>query len=393
MKPPIAIVHFGVQHSHELARALHQGGMLSCFVTSVNGAAAWVPEWLRESLRSRKIDGIPGSLVTTIPYLEALIAVANPLLGPRIRSRLIYAGLALFDRLASARALASNPRVVVGYENNCRHTFRRAKAAGALCVLDAASIHHSAQSVRPDDADAGFRARIDEGKDEEIRLADHIVVLSTYARDTYAAAGVSIERITVIPPGVRQLDAVRAPPQESRSGIHFLFVGNVKYAKGIDLLLQAFERFDVPEKRLTIVGSNEEPEFLAKALPGGVEYLGKLGREALAEAYARADVLVSPSRADGFGFVVAEAMSAGLPVIVSSATGAKDLVTEGATGWIFPAGNEIALLDAMKLAAGRKHDLRTMGAHGRQTVAGLTWDAYGERIRTLFRRLLEASPS
>ena len=100
-----------------------------------------------------------------------------------------------------------------------------------------------------------------------------------------------------------------------------------------------------------------------------------------------------PSRADGFGFVVAEAMSAGLPVIVSSATGAKDLVTEGATGWIFPAGNEIALLDAMKLAAGRKHDLRTMGAHGRQTVAGLTWDAYGERIRTLFRRLLEASPS
>ncbi len=400
-KPPgfargsVVVVHPGVQHSRELVRALHHGGLLSRFVTSFNGSfggAAWLPGRIRNRLRVRTTERIPDSMVTTIPYIEAATWLARPFLGHRLAEQFFYASLDLFDRLASAIVVSNRPRIVVGFENSCRHSFRKAKSAGALCVLDAASVHHSAQSPDEKNIDAARWERINQHKDEELRLADRVVVLSTYARDTYAAAGVPIERITIIPPGVWSPGAaVRGTTQVKRAAIRFLFVGNVKRAKGVDLLLEAFARLEAPGKSLTLVGSMAEKGELPGALPDGVEYLGKLPRDAVFDAYANADVLVLPSRADGFGFVVAEAMGCGLPVIVSTATGAKDLVSEGMTGWIFKSGSTEDLLRAMADAHSRRSLLADMGAQARQAAAKLTWDAYGIRVREFYSRLLAQS--
>jgi glycosyltransferase involved in cell wall biosynthesis len=328
--------------------------------------------------------------VVTIPYVEAVTSLLSPVLDARLRLRLVYRGIALFDRLAAGPATKCHPRIVVGFENGCLQLFHSAKRIDALCVLDAASVHHAAQPVRADGTDTAFWQRVNARKDEEIALANHIVVLSEYARETYVAAGVSPAKISIVPPGVWTAPQPRETTfRTAGSGIRFLFVGNVKFAKGIDLLLAAFSRLELQGKRLAIAGAAAEPQFLPDPLPEGVEYLGRLGREALSAAYAESDMLVMPSRADGFGFVVPEAMSAGLPVIVSSATGAKDLVQQGANGWIVPVGSEPALHDAMAAAAGQRHRLGEMGMRGKEAVRALTWDAYSERIRLLYRRLLE----
>jgi glycosyltransferase involved in cell wall biosynthesis len=312
-------------------------------------------------------------------------------MGVRARASLVYLGLALFDRFAAARIVSCAPRVVVGVENSCLHTFRRAKAAGAICVLDAASVHHSAQPRDDSSIPSDLHARINHRKDAEIALADRIVVLSNYARDTYVAAGVPIDKLAVIAPGVHLEGASRSGPKAAASGVRFLFAGNVKKAKGIDLLLEAFSRLDTADKRLAIAGPLAEPGVLPDQLPPGVECLGKLERDALFQAYAGADVFVLPSRADGFGFVVAEAMGCGLPVIVSSAVGAADLVAHGENGWIFVSGDIELLRQAMAAAISRRREWPAMGARARQAVEGLTWDAYGERIRAFYRRLLEES--
>lgn len=389
----VIVVHPGVQHSRELARALHRGGLLARLITSINGGfsgASLLPAAVRRKLRTRTAEGVPNSLVTLVPYFEAVTWLLQPVLGARSRERLSYAALDLFDKRAAKIVADLRPRIVVGFENGCRHTFRRAKTQGVQCVLDAASVHYSAQPTNDGAREAALEERIRKSKDEELELADHVVVLSTYARDTYAAAGVPAQRISIVPPGASlSISGLVEPPAERRDrSMRFLFAGNVKLAKGVDLLLEAFARLQASDKQLTIAGPLVDEALLPANKPDHVEYVGKLAPEALYRAYANSDIVVLPSRADGFGFVVAEAMRCGRPVIVSSSTGAKDLVAEGVNGWIFQSGSADDLLRAMQLAISRRSSLAEMGARARSAVADLTWEAYGIRIRDLYSRLL-----
>jgi glycosyltransferase involved in cell wall biosynthesis len=334
---------------------------------------------------------LPDDLVVAIPWIEIALRVLGPLLGTRNRERVLHAGLDLFDRMASTCAVANGARVVVGVENSCLRLFRKSKAAGLLCVLDAASVHYSAQPAPNNVVQLARKAHIDARKDAEIRLADQITVLSSYARETYVAAGVPASKISLLPPGVWRAENPGGPDTRpgTEDGIRFLYVGNVKRAKGIDLLLEAFDKLDVDGKQLAIAGAREEPDLLRGPLPAGVDFLGWLDRDTVFDAYARSDVVVLPSRADGFGFAAAEAMSSGVPVIVSSAVGARDFVEAGVTGWIFESGSAVELERAMREASARRADLAGMGARARMAVADLTWDAYGERIRAYYRGLLE----
>ena len=389
----IVVVNPHVQHSWELAKALEKGHLLSRFMTTIGISPAILmrlPRRLQEKLRSRSRAGIASERLTTLPALELARWLSNFALGPSGRERALYLQMRAFDWLAGRRLAAMQFRIVVGFENSCLHVFRRAKACGALCVLDAASVHHSAQPSEIVGIERAFLDRVNRRKDEEIRLADRIVVLSSYARDTYLAAGVPAGRISVIAPGIWLPSPDRHPPERhSADGVRFLFVGNVGRAKGVDLLLEAFVQLDAPGKRLILIGSVAEEGVLPGALPEDVEYRGWLPRDAVYKAYSNADVLVLPSRADGFGLVVVEAMGCGLPVIVSSATGAKDGVEDRATGWIFESGNAEDLLRAMAAAHFRRASLADMGAQARQAVAKLTWDAYGAQTRKFYSQLLE----
>ena len=78
---------------------------------------------------------------------------------------------------------------------------------------------------------------------------------------------------------------------------------------------------------------------------------------ALPEIFAAADIFVLPSRHDGWGVVVNEALGAGLPIIVSDRVGARDLVENGCNGFVTTAGDIDSLASAL-LKLGRSGDLR-----------------------------------
>jgi glycosyltransferase involved in cell wall biosynthesis len=82
-----------------------------------------------------------------------------------------------------------------------------------------------------------------------------------------------------------------------------------------------------------------------------VEFVGFNDWSALPELYASADVLCVPSRYDGWGLVVPEGLTSGLPVIATDRMGAGlEFVRTGENGWLIPAGDEEAILDAMREA-------------------------------------------
>jgi glycosyltransferase involved in cell wall biosynthesis len=85
-------------------------------------------------------------------------------------------------------------------------------------------------------------------------------------------------------------------------------------------------------------------------------------------AYAASELFVLPSLEDGFGFVVAEAMSCGLPVIVTDQCGAAEWVASAGAGWVVPAADPGAIAHAIDDACARRSELAAMGARGRAYV-------------------------
>ncbi|UWQ81905.1 glycosyltransferase family 4 protein (plasmid) [Leisingera sp. S132] len=162
-------------------------------------------------------------------------------------------------------------------------------------------------------------------------------------------------------------NAVPAPAQDAAStlfaatpdALNVLFVGRLDRQKGCDILFPAFEKAarQRPDLRLHVVGEAVRADGSGVAAPGQVNFAGWVDSSALDSWYRSADVLVVPSRWEGFGLVVAEAMRNGTPVICSSRGALPDLVRENETGHIF-ALEETALCNC--LLSLRKEDLRAM---------------------------------
>ncbi len=126
-----------------------------------------------------------------------------------------------------------------------------------------------------------------------------------------------------------------------------LSVGRLSEEKRVHVLLEAFDRLrsEAPEARLVVVGDGPARAHLESIAPHGVQFMGELRDEALAQVYASADLFCFPSTTDTFGQVLLEAAASGLPAVAAAAGGALELVDDGVTGLL------VAPDDAATLAA------------------------------------------
>jgi len=124
--------------------------------------------------------------------------------------------------------------------------------------------------------------------------------------------------------------------------IEVVFVGQLIQRKGVDLLLEAIGPLfaEQPKLALSVIGDGGEARALqdrtrSLGIEDRVNFEGTVSSETIQARLASADVLVLPSRWDGWGMVVNEALSAGVPVIVSHRCGAADLIQHGVNGYVF----------------------------------------------------------
>src|SRR5262249_42943109 len=152
-----------------------------------------------------------------------------------------------------------------------------------------------------------------------------------------------------------------------------LYCGQMIRRKGVDVLLTAFDQLIASGTRaeLLLVGREADlPEFLtdtSSASRACIQYAGFQAPGHLPKFFAESDVFVLPSRHDGWGVVINQALGAGLPVITSEAVGAgHDLVEHGVNGLHVKAGDVGQLRDALaRLAADRTLALE-WGEHSRR---------------------------
>jgi glycosyltransferase involved in cell wall biosynthesis len=130
---------------------------------------------------------------------------------------------------------------------------------------------------------------------------------------------------------------------------YVLAVGTVEPRKGLDVLLKAMARPDAPELPVVIAGPRGWGDVDVSG--NGVRVLGKITDEQLAVVLRRASVLAMPSRAEGFGLPLLEAMALGVPVVHSDAPALVEVA--GGTGVCVPVGDAGALAVALRETVGK----------------------------------------
>ena len=209
-----------------------------------------------------------------------------------------------------------------------------------------------------------------EREEEEYRLADWVRVSSRWAQQSFVRCGLPPGNVRIVPQ-VINTERFSPPPVERlhEGPLRLCYAGIVSLAKGFPYLLDALTKFGHGHVALEIAGSTgtRSARTLFDRLRQGLQVT--MQPQDPVPVYHRAELLVFPSLHDGFGFVVAEAMACGLPVIVTSNAGAADWVTPEC-GWIVPPADSDSLAAALTDAMSRRAELAEMGQRARAAVLG-----------------------
>ena len=145
--------------------------------------------------------------------------------------------------------------------------------------------------------------------------------------------------------------------------VNLVFIGQCVHRKGGDILLGALSTLKDLNWRLTIIGDGpERANLLALADQNGistrVSFLGSVENDKAMALLERGDLLILPSRMDGWGAVANESLMRGIPVICSSSCGVADLLGAPERGDVFPSGSTEALrqLLAARIAQGKRRE-------------------------------------
>ncbi|MBO8242378.1 glycosyltransferase family 4 protein [Prochlorococcus marinus XMU1410] len=164
-------------------------------------------------------------------------------------------------------------------------------------------------------------------------LADKIIVPSKYIYNAVVEKGVSKDKIKVIEPSSYDEDFLNVKTNPKRGRI--IFVGRITLMKGIHYFAKVCREFLKEKKDYEFIAVGKNYLDLNNPLLLGPKYLGYLEKKDLKEIYRTADVFVLPSISDAFPAVHLEAMSFGIPVILTNACGS--VVRDGNDGFIVPA--------------------------------------------------------
>jgi glycosyltransferase involved in cell wall biosynthesis len=165
----------------------------------------------------------------------------------------------------------------------------------------------------------------------EYELSDKIVVLSTYAKDTFLKNGISPNKLAQVNLFASEWYSKCSNTLENKNFVKFLFVGRVDVLKGIPRLIKVVSKMSLAHKNfsLTIVGEmKEEVEDLFRNHLDFIRILKPINKRELIKVYSEHDVLVLPSVQESFGLVILEALTNGLFVLASLNSGAPDVSKE-----------------------------------------------------------------
>lgn len=239
------------------------------------------------------------------------------------------------------------------------------------------------------------------GADDILQHAAACVAVSEAEVPHYVRAGITAERVRVIPNGVRLDEFADLPPRGSFRRAYglgdaplVLFVGKITPRKGVDVLLRALAQLP-PAVRLVVAGNFMMPEAPLRAiveelhLGERVLFPGLLLGDDRNAAYVDADVVAYPSTDEIFGLVAVEALMCGSPVVVCDDSGCGEVVRAAGGGRVVPYGDPGALAVALQALLDDPAERRRCAEQGRAYVtAHCGWAHIAAQTRALYGEVL-----
>lgn len=232
------------------------------------------------------------------------------------------------------------------------------------------------------------------------------IAVSNLTRDIFLQEyNIDPQRVTVIHPGVDLNDYATADKRLIRADIRkeygfsseepiILFASMNFEIKGLDAIMLSLARLKARGKnfKLIIAGKGNVSKYTQMAsganIADDVVFTGMLSKEKLIRLYLASDMYIMLSKFDTFGMVVLEAMAAGLPVIISSNVGAKDIVQEGENGFIISDTSDADYI-ASKIGLLLNENIRnSMARRAFDTAAQNTWSQVAAKYSEIYSRVL-----
>jgi glycogen synthase len=337
--------------------------------------------WDRRSGYAATVDGVP---VRRFPVHRRLIPNLNlPLL------------VGLVDALADSGA-----DVIHAQSHRYGHVLQAAAVASRCDIpLVVSTSYHPPDHRDPARTRAILRL-VDVGFGmSAYRVARAVAVQSELERRLLSEFAPA-ERLRLIPPGV-DLEEWAHPDRDSAASLglpseYDLFVGRVAANKGLADLVRAVASVPEPERRpLVIMGADWgeraplESLIARLGLAHRVTFLGHVGERSTYRAVIRgAHAFVLPSEWEAYGFVLLEAMVAGVPIVATSVGAVPEVLEGGRFGRLVAYGDPEGLALALRSVSRDAEGTRTRVSAARAHIQGRDWSVCSERFRALYREIV-----
>ena len=213
-----------------------------------------------------------------------------------------------------------------------------------------------------------------------ISLANHIFVASSFTAKTLLDYPGTLPDISVIPYGFPPVFRDKEYGNNDKP-LKVLFVGGLSQRKGIANLFEAVNHLGTKNIELTVVGRKAATDCSALEVElAKCNYIPSLSHGDILALMRTQDVFVFPSLFEGFGLVITEAMSQGLPVITTDRTVGPDVITHSENGWIINAGSTNSLIECLDNILSDRSLLKKCGVAATDTASMRSWDNYGKEL-------------
>jgi len=296
------------------------------------------------------------------------------------------------DRKVAQELSTLNSQTLHAYEDVCSNSFARAKELGMQCSYELPIAHWT--TVRRLLAEEAERypeweptlesTREPEEKlfrkEEELRLADRITCPSQFVLNSIPLGIKQKTPCQISPFGSPPCEPVDFEHSNQNGTLKLLFVGSMSQRKGLADLFEVMKLLKEEPISLSILGQPSMPmEFYRKQF-SDFEYFPPCSNQKVREIMKAHDALVLPSIVEGRALVQQEALSCGLPIIVTPNAGGEDLVEEGITGHLIPIRSPEKIAEALSAMIANRNHKEEIQNLCQKKAKQYTWANYAQNI-------------
>ena len=372
-----------------LLNQLNEQNQLEKFFTTI-GAGEGTNSLISAFCGKKRHYDIPDKLISRqwLPEVVRLLSKGNQ---ERKRRRVDHLYQAL-DHKVSNKLGSLTSQVLHSYEDGCSSSFAHAKQLGMQCSYELPIVHWATsrrllaeEAERYPEWEPTLETTREPeeklfGKEEELRLADRITCPSNFVLDSIP---LEIRKKTPC-----QISPFGSPPGEpvdcerplKSDLLKLLFVGSMSQRKGLADLFEAMTLLHGEPVSLSVLGQPSMPmEFYREQLDE-FAYFKPCSNSKVREIMKQHDALVLPSIVEGRALVQQEALSCGIPIIVTPNAGGENLIEEGITGHLVPIRSPEKIASAILTLFAERKNIEEIRKLCQKKATQYTWTNYAQNI-------------